>query len=189
MLNGNKGKAFENNAVPNKSLQRSATTYFHHARLASYLVASALAEFTRYAASCVEKIMGAWGINTFENDDALDWLGEFCDEPSEDLLFEDFAVVNDVGDEYLEAPESSAALAAAEIVAALRGKPSASLSDEAKECVRNFKLKPNDELISAAQKAVARVQTDSELKELWDESDDAPKWQATVQDLSERLKP
>ena len=132
--------------------------------------------------------MGAWGINTFENDDASDWLGEFCDEPSEDLLFDAFAAVNDIGDEYLEAPESSAALAAAEVVAALFGKPSATLTDEAQECVRNFKLKPTDELRAAAQKAVARVQTDSELKELWDESDDAAQWQATVQDLAGRLK-
>ncbi len=132
--------------------------------------------------------MGAWGINTFENDDASDWLGEFCDKPQEDLLFDAFAAVNDIGDEYLEAPESSAALAAAEVVAALRGKSSASLPDEAQECLRNFKLKPTDELLAAAQKAVARVQTDSELKELWDESEDAAQWQTTVQDLAGRLK-
>jgi len=136
----------------------------------------------------VVKIMGAWGINTFENDDASDWLGEFCDEPNEDLLIDAFAAVNDIGDDYLEAPESSAALAAAEVVAALLGKPSAKLPDEAQECVRNFKLKPNDELLASAQKAVARVQTNSELKELWDESDDAAQWQTTVQDLATRLK-
>jgi len=132
--------------------------------------------------------MGAWGINTFESDEASDWLDEFCEEPKEDLLFDTFAVINDIGEDYLELTESSAALAAAEVVAALRGKPSSGLPDEAQECVRNFKLKPNNELLVAAQKAIARVQTNSELKELWDESDDAAQWQEMVQNLAERLK-
>ncbi len=132
--------------------------------------------------------MGAWGINTFENDDASDWLGEFCDEPNEDLLFDAFATVNDIGDDYLESPESSAALAAAEVVAALRGKLSTNLPDEAQECIKSFKLNPSDELITSAQKAVARVQTNSELKELWDESDDSMQWQQSVADVAQRLK-
>ena len=132
--------------------------------------------------------MGAWGINTFENDDAADWIGEFCDEPDKELLVEAFEAVNDIDDNYLEAPESSAALAAAEVVAALLGKPSASLPDNAKECIGKLKLKPNEKLVAAAWKAVERVKTDSELKELWDESDDAAQWQATVEDLAARLK-
>jgi hypothetical protein len=132
--------------------------------------------------------MGAWGINTFENDDAADWIGEFCDEPDKELLVEAFDAVNDIGDDYLEAPESSAALAAAEVIAALLGKPSANLTDETKECVGKLKFKPNEKLLSAARKAVERVKTNSELKELWDESDDAAQWQATVEDLAARLK-
>ena len=64
--------------------------------------------------------MGAWGINTFENDDAADWFAEYCDEPNEELLFDAFSTVNGIGDDYLEAPESSVALAAAEVVAALK---------------------------------------------------------------------
>ena len=132
--------------------------------------------------------MGAWGINTFENDDAADWIGEFCDEPDKELLVEAFDAVNDIGDDYLESPESSAALAAAEVIAALLGKPSAALPDDTKECVGKLNFKPDEELLAAAQKAVERVKTDSELKELWDESDDATQWQATVEDLAARLK-
>jgi hypothetical protein len=132
--------------------------------------------------------MGAWGINTFENDDAADWFSEFCNEPDEELLVEAFESVNDIGDDYLEAPESSAALAAAEVIAALLEKPSANLPDEAKECLNRLKLKPNEKLLTAARKAIERVKTDSELKELWDESDDAAQWQAAVEDLAARLK-
>jgi hypothetical protein len=131
--------------------------------------------------------MGAWGINTFENDDAADWLGEFCDEPTEELLFDAFSTVNDIGDDYLEAPESSAALAAAEIVAVLQGKPSPHCPEKAQDCVRHLNFQSSDKLISAARKAVARIQTDSELKELWEDSDDFSQWQATVDELTDRL--
>jgi hypothetical protein len=54
--------------------------------------------------------MGAWGAGAFDNDDALDWLSELGDSP-------DFALGRAALDvtalEYLEAPEGSAALAAA----------------------------------------------------------------------------
>ena len=115
-------------------------------------------------------------------------LTSFCDEPKENLLFDTFATVNDIGDDYLELTESSAALAAAEVVVALLGKPSASLPDDTKECIGKLSFKPDEELLSAARKAVERVKTDSELKELWDESDDAEQWQVTVEDLAARLK-
>jgi hypothetical protein len=72
-------------------------------------------------------MMGAWGAGAFDNDDALDWLSELVDSP-------DFALGRAVLDvtalEYLEAPEGSAALAAAEVVAAARGHPAALLPDE-----------------------------------------------------------
>ena len=131
--------------------------------------------------------MGAWGINIFENDDAADWIGEFCDEPDKSCLLR-LLILSNIGDDYLEVPESSVALAAAEVVAALLEKPSASLPDDAKECVGKLKFKPNEKLLSAARKAVERVKTNFELKELWDESDDAAQWQATVEDLAARLK-
>lgn len=131
--------------------------------------------------------MGAWGINTFENDDAADWLAEFCDESDEELLFDAFSTVNEIGDDYLEAPESSAALAAAEIVAALQGKPSPNLPEEAQVCVGQLNFQSSDKLVSAARKAVVRIQTDSELKELWEESDNFSQWQTTVNELKHRL--
>lgn len=30
--------------------------------------------------------MGAWGSGSFENDDALDWLTDFCDDPDKGLI-------------------------------------------------------------------------------------------------------
>ena len=132
--------------------------------------------------------MGAWGINNFENDDALDWIGEFCDEPNEEALIEAFAFVNEIGDDYLEAPESSVALTAAEIVAALKNKPSSDLPEDVKECVVNLSFKPSGEIVSNASKAVERVKADSELKELWEETEDFSEWNKVIDDLISRLK-
>ena len=66
--------------------------------------------------------MGAWGVGPFENDDASDWVYQL--EGAEDLelvrgTLE--AAANPQG--YLEAPTCSEALAAAEVVAALSGRP------------------------------------------------------------------
>lgn len=66
--------------------------------------------------------MGAWGSGSFDNDDALDWVNDL--EGSKGTAVIEFALqaVLDESD-YLEAPECSAALCAAEVVAALKGAP------------------------------------------------------------------
>lgn len=68
--------------------------------------------------------MGAWGSGSFENDDALDWLTDFCDDPDKGLIADALTTVAEMDDsEYLEAPDCCVAIAAAEIVAALKGAP------------------------------------------------------------------
>jgi hypothetical protein len=59
--------------------------------------------------------MGAWGHRTFENDSALDWLGDLAEgDPS--LVGEALDVAaGSAEDAYLEVDEASAALAAAEL--------------------------------------------------------------------------
>lgn len=131
--------------------------------------------------------MGAWGSGSFENDDALDWLGEFCDEPGEETISDAFGAVNEIGSEYLEAPECSMALAAAEVVAALKGASSQNLPEAARECFAKLRLNATGDVVATALKAVERIRTDSELKELWEEQDPA-EWYAAVDDLAARLK-
>jgi hypothetical protein len=133
--------------------------------------------------------MGAWGAGTFENDDAADWLADLCDGPNQEALAEALAAVAGAGaDEYLEAPDCSAGLAAAEFVAALKGAPGADLPDEARACAAKLETKADPGLVSLALRAVERVRADSELKELWDESEDPAEWYAAVGDLEARLK-
>lgn len=132
--------------------------------------------------------MGAWGIGNFENDDALDWLGDFADEPSEQSLRDVIAAVNEADDDCLESSESSSALAAAEIVAALKGFPSFDLPENTKQYVGTSNFRPDDKLILDSLKAVTKIKSDSELKDLWAETSDFSDWNRVVDDLITRLK-
>lgn len=130
--------------------------------------------------------MGAWGPGSFENDDALDWLADLVDGGGMDVVESAFDGVADA--EYLEAPEASSAVAAAEVVAALAGRPPAELPDEAAEWVAAHGRPPGDRLMRQARAAIQRVRTDSELKELWEEDGEGPnEWHAAVDDLLRRL--
>ena len=126
--------------------------------------------------------MGAWGHQFDENDDAADWLGEFSDSPAWDACAAAFSAID--GD-YVEAPECSCAIAAAEVVAAGLGKPSDRLDD----AIIDWATEHADgapSLKNAAVAALLRIRNDSELAELWNEGD-ADEWLATIDDLNSRL--
>ena len=132
--------------------------------------------------------MGAWDIGPFDNDDASDWLYDLEESSDTSVIADTLEAVTDAGDDYLEAPDCSTALAAAEIVAALRGHPLPNLPDEAKTWTEANEGLDVSSLVPEALAAVKRIRTNSELKELWDESSEAAKWHATLDDLSSRLK-
>ena len=133
--------------------------------------------------------MGAWGSDSFENDDASDWIADFCDEPDKELISDALSTVVEMdANEYLEAPECSAGIAAAEVVAALKGAAHPDLPDGAKECVAKLELKADPRMVSLALKAVERIKTNSELKELWDESENPNEWYSAIDNLEVRLR-
>ncbi len=131
--------------------------------------------------------MGAWGHGTFQNDDALDLLDDLVDGGDDRMLRDalDTALSSAAGT--IEATDASSALAAAEIVAALRGRPAADLPDEAVDWARG-RPAPSDDLVARARQAVAAVLADSELRDLWLETDELPMWQGSVEELRERLR-
>jgi len=130
--------------------------------------------------------MGEWGTNSFENDDAADWLAELSQAEDTTVLREAFSAVTE-RDDYLELPESSVAVAAAEVVAALRGRPVPGLPDAVQEFVAHIAAPPSSALVSAALRALERVETKSELQELWDETDSRTEWHKVLADLRSRL--
>jgi hypothetical protein len=129
--------------------------------------------------------MGAWAHGSFDNDDAMDWVGELEGVEGAAPISEAFETVL-AADDYVEAPEASMGLAAAEVVAALLGKPAAALPAEVTAWVAGEKP-PKAALVKKAQRVVERVLTDSELKDLWAESEDSAKWQQEVEGLLRRL--
>jgi hypothetical protein len=133
--------------------------------------------------------MGAWGHGSFENDDAMDWLQEF-EEGAAGAVESAFEAVTSLSDgDYLEAPEASIALAAAELVAAARDGDTSGLPDAVGPVLAKHQASlTEDEMLDSARKAVARVYKESELKELWQDSADFQGWQDGLRNLLSRLR-
>lgn len=132
--------------------------------------------------------MGVWGAKSFENDDALDWVCELSDATDAEPIRDALNVIVECGEEYLELSECSAAVAAAEVVAALKGFPDLNPPEEVTEWMQRHKPTASPALIALALKALEKILSDSELKDLWDESESAAEWYDAMSDLSRRLK-
>ncbi len=132
--------------------------------------------------------MGAWGAGNFENDDAMDWTYELEKAQDAALIVETLEIITKRDDEYLEAPDCCNALAAAEVAAALKNQAAPNLPETVKAWVslRQTGVEPN--LTDLALKAVERIRTNSELKELWDESNSKQEWYDVLSDLERRLR-
>ncbi len=135
-------------------------------------------------------LAGGWDTGSFDNDDALDWIYELSE--SDDLSVVESALQNAVdASGYLEAPTGSAAIAAAEVVAALSGKPRSELPPEVTDWVRTHEFVVGSDLVETARSAISAVRNSqsSELAQLWSESKElADAWEADLGDLLERLE-
>ncbi len=129
--------------------------------------------------------MGAFGAGVFDNDDALDWLEALLESDGVGLIMG--ALDDALAADYLEIPEASAALVAAEVLAARNLRASAALPEELRGWTERADLVLTEQILARAQAAVARVATDSELAEVWGESGAAEQWRASLVDLRERL--
>ena len=149
----------------------------------NFVILAALSAFMPFAKA------GTWGSGSFDNDDALDWAGECVRSKGTSLISETLSAA--LVDGYLEAPECSAAVAAAELVAASRGKASKLLPKELSFWLEKQQKEEVAKLAPVAIKAVSRILNGpkSELQELWQESkNDFPVWKSQMQSLITRLK-
>ncbi len=134
--------------------------------------------------------MGAWGNRGFDNDCAMDFVGDFLDAPKVKLLDEAFRKITDApSDKYLEAPDCEEAIAAAEIVAALVGSPIADVPDRLASWIRDgsSSFRADPAILALAIQSVRRISTQSELQELWADVDESEPWQREMADLERRL--
>jgi hypothetical protein len=130
--------------------------------------------------------MGAWGVGTFENDDAGDWVYQLEEANDLDFVRDTLQAAADP-DGYLEAPTCSMALAAAEVVVALAGRPAPDLPEEVRTWVEAHRLTALPDLRALSVQALDQVAAGSELQELWAESEESVAWIDRLQELRSRL--
>ncbi len=134
--------------------------------------------------------MGAWGVKAFDNDDANDWAYDLEKVSDLSLVESAFETVEDA-DDYLESPDASNALAACEVLARLNGKPGYqnSYTEKVDQWVAAHPLQPPLFLLKRADAAIERILGDnSEMKELWIDSDENEQWLASIEELRQRLR-
>lgn len=134
--------------------------------------------------------MGTWDVGTFDNDIAGDWAWELETQPDTGFVSATLARVHDAGSDYLEADTACEGLAAAEVVARLRGNWGArnAYTESVDNWVASHPRQPSPELVAQAVAAIDRVLAEpSELLELWSDSDEFARWRAAVLDLRQRV--
>ncbi|MES2259200.1 MAG: DUF4259 domain-containing protein [Pseudomonadota bacterium] len=137
--------------------------------------------------------MATWDVTAFGNDFALDWAQDVLE--SKDLFFIEDTLNNVLSKEsahYLEAPFAAEGLAAIEVLARLHGKRDEE-DDElddidtwVDEVGKKFKRRPD--LIDKSLRAIDHILSErSELRELWQESEEYDNWRAAVGNLRARI--
>ena len=131
--------------------------------------------------------MGTWGTGSLQNDGASDWVYDL--ESSSGFAFLEETLDTGLTPDYLGASEAENAIAAAETVACLLGRPGLNLTESLETWVRAQTQAPAAALRAKALALVQRVQAaPSELLELWEDTDDLEAWRADLSALTARLQ-
>ena len=134
--------------------------------------------------------MGTWSHESFGNDTANDWAYELEDATDFSVIETALQVALDEGDEYLDADLAMEAIAAVEVIAKRLGKGTQSdvYTEKVDQWLETISEQPSDGLLSLAKRVLERiVADDSELKELWLESDEYELWLGNIQQLKDAL--
>jgi len=139
--------------------------------------------------------MGAWGAGSLENDTAEAWLAELkqaeADGGAPGLLGDAIEPLADPALGLIDADEASRAVAAAEIVAALLGRPGAALPQPVLAWLGRHEAAFGGAaraLQPTALATLSRVKTASELRAFWDANDNLAAFEAAIDELHERLR-
>jgi len=129
---------------------------------------------------------GAWGEGSFENDDALDWIGQCTQSTGTKVVSTTLTAA--LKAQYIEAPEGSAAVAAAEVVAAAQGKPNPGIPKELRAWLERQPKAELAALSSLARQVLRKVRDPkaSELKQLWSEGK-SNRWESRIAELEARI--
>lgn len=134
--------------------------------------------------------MSTWDYFNFDNDAAADFAESFRSSPNEAMLYEALATAaEDEG--HLEADEASEALVAAELVAAILGKPADTFPLGLLPAIKHLDAAADSEdLRELAEQAVTAILEKSVLQQQWAQAspNDYASWQQQQHDLLARLQ-
>lgn len=138
--------------------------------------------------------MGTWTVDAFGNDYAQDWAEDLQETSNLDAVEDTLNTALDASAGELEAPLAAEALVAIEVLARLQGKGGALGEDSAAVdewvAARKPKARLRTDLQEKALLAIDRILSDqSELRELWAESEHYEAWRASVEELRARVTP
>jgi len=129
--------------------------------------------------------MGAWSHESFGNDTAVDWAYGLAE--CKDMAYIEGALDAVLSEEdYLDSDIASEAVAAIEVIAKLLGKGTQAdaYTESADIWVAAMKVVPSADVRAKAVRAIDRITGgESELAELWSDSDDSDGWSATLATL------
>lgn len=133
--------------------------------------------------------MGTWGHRNFENDNALDFIAEVEERGFERIEEAIKVVANYPEEEFLNADDSVAALAAIEYVAAAKGKQSEDFPEDAEDWLQKTGTGSLPAYDKATMiKVIDRVRNNSGLRDIWQEEGNEPaEWLAVLSDLEKRV--
>jgi hypothetical protein len=131
--------------------------------------------------------MGAWNYKSFDNDDAMDWVYELEKSEGDVLLLSTMEQIINEPENLNDATICSCVVAAAEVIAACKGSPVTELPVPVQDWVANNFLENVDNLSEMAVETLTMIVSSSELKELWEESDNYTDWLNILNKLIKRL--
>jgi hypothetical protein len=130
--------------------------------------------------------VGTWSHEPFSNDTANDWACALEKKSDFSLVAQAIQNVLGNGADYLDSDVAVEAVAASEVLAKAlgRGTQSDAYTEKVDAWVKSVTAKPSSDLLSKAQQALTRILgPDSELRELWEESDDFESWDSSIKAL------
>jgi hypothetical protein len=131
--------------------------------------------------------MTSWGAGIFQDDLASDFTAEIVESDGPAVLRRALSQAGQARGHLLYEP-AVRALIAAEVLAALGGRPARALPPEVTRWVADHHREDIAEsLRPLAKGAIERVKEDSEIAELWAQSDEIGRWVEKVDDLLDRL--
>jgi hypothetical protein len=125
-------------------------------------------------------------VRNFDNNFVADWIYNIRQASDLSVLSKAFENVLEGYGKVMER-ECALGIAAAEIVAAMAGRPAMDVPYAVDDYIERVKTVPDPALIQTAIKAVERIRTGSELQQIWDEREDGGAWREALLDLADRL--